>query len=464
MHTSVAFLNLGYVVLIVLFSLQINIYAKYTDASNLIKEDNLATAVCSSDLQSFSLSFGITYITLCIAVFVPIGVIIVLFITFRNLQKRIVNFIIRPSQQAGLVAYTVIGVYVSFSIFVLDILACKVVSTSDHEFAGDIDQTSIALQITYVTLFFDSLPFLSLIVCISCIFYHSIKIFLGIQNRQSIYIHKAISLVVGNKNVINFNNISDSNIIAVIFPFMLIPPIISLSSHVGYIFLAWITDPSKASAILILVYAILLCLFYSFKYIYISYSSLNFSVMEPNRVTETGEEIGNSDRLEFQDIQEDISQGDKSQHTTEPGRGEGDGQLHTTKLCRLCYVSPIITKQINTQAFCLVLFHSVFIMGFLIIIITMLILIPFAAEEFTSYVVNILQLLVLIISTQFSLRVFFNEKFDVVEFIATLKEALVKNKETNSNIKSVTGTQDKNVPVKVAGVIAAELTSAILQK
>lgn len=445
--------------ILLLFLLQINIYAQYTDTSNLVKEDNLAIAVCSSDLQSFSHSIGISYVTLCITVFIPLGLIVILLITFRNLHKSIVNFIIEPSQQAGLVAYIVIGVYVSFGIFIFDILACEVVSTSNHELADDIDKTSITLQITYVTLFFDSLPFLAQIVCISCIFYHSIKVFFGIQNRQSkptIYILKVISLVIGNKNMINFKDISDSNIIAVIFPFMLIPPIISLSSHVGYIFLAWLADPAKASAILLLAYAMLLSLFYPFKYIYSSYSSMSISVMDPKA---GAQEIGNSNRLEFQDA----SQSDENQHTGGPGRDEGDEQLHTTKLCRMCYVSPRKSKQINTQAFCLVLFHSVFIIGLMLMLLVMLMRIPFAAEEFTSYVINILQLLFLIISTQIALRVFSDETFDPVKFIATLKEALVKNKETNPNIKSVTQV-DKYESVKVAGVIAAELTSAILHK
>ena len=315
-------------------------------------------------------------------------------------------------------------------------------ATSSYEYADYVDSDSINLQINYVTLFIDASVFLSQILCLLYIFYHSVKLFFGMQklSKAHSYLLKLTVLLIGKKNSKNFKKISDNDIIAAIFPFMLFLPIISFSSHCIYIVLAWLTEPEKASFIFLAFYILIILLFYSFKSLYTSFSSVKLTYKKKNITTEavldelrSTEDNGSQQEYHRNDFNEsNIENNEDSSH-----------------------------RYINTQAFCLTLIFSILVVGFVLVIVAMFIIVPFQSASLIDYVVNVFQIIVLILSSQFALKVIFDTSFDLYNFIEVFKKALgKKEKLKNDNVKAVV--QDEKELYKVAGVITAELTSTIL--
>ena len=321
------------------------------------------------------------------------------------------------------------------TIFILDILACHAVTASSHEYADYVDSDSINFQINYVTLLTDSVVLFSQMLCILYILYYNIKIFLGFQNKaHHPYVLKFIVLLIGRKNFKNFKQISDDAIIAAIFPFMLFTPIISFSSHCIYILLAWLTEPEKASVIFLTLYSIFIVLFYAFKSLYNHFSS--FKVIQRKRKVDAN-------------FVSDEPDENATQHESIPG--------HDPE----CNDEDMPHEHINTQAFCLTLLFSSLIVLFVLMMLGMFVIIPFESVSLINYVVNVFQIFILILSSQFAIKVIFNTSFDFYSFIEVFKHALgKKEKLKNENVKAVV--HKKEELYKVAGVITAEVTSTIL--
>ena len=412
------------------FYMQIPVYARFFDISNGERMDTSARAVCTSTLQGsyFSDNSNVVYILLCTTIIFPFAIILLLFLIFRSLHEGATSAITKS--KPSFVSLVIVGFYLSTVIFIFDILVCHSVTTSSHEYADYVDSGSINLQINYVTLFINILVFLSLMLCILYIFYYSIKQLLGIQKQSKAhsYILKFIAFLIGKKNSENFKQISDNDIIAAIFPFMLFLPIISFSSHCIYFVLAWLTEPDKAAVFFIAYYFLIIILFYSFKSVY-KFFSTKLSSKKKNVTTEIVLSELKSTETESDD---NISQHeDKSHH------------------------------YINPQAFCLTLICSGVIVGFVLMIVAMFLIVPFQSVSLIVYIVNVFQIFVLILSTQFALKVIFKAGFDFDNFIEIFIKALgKKDKLKNDNVKAVV--QKKEELYKVAGVITAEVTSTIL--
>ena len=446
------------------FPLQLDIYAKYVDQSNVVREITSARAICSGDLESEYYSGRMKelfFIIICVTISIPLIISVVLLIVFRKLHMVIGKSIEEPSNQANVVSLALIGINLSTAIFIFDVLACQVVSTSSHEYADNIDSYSINLQITYVTLFLDSLFLLSLVLCLIYIFYHNIKQFLGIQNRTSkIYncILISISLIVGKDNVTQFKSITDCEVIAAIFPFMLIPPLLSVSTHIGYIVLAFLTEPSKCTTILIDCYAIFLYLYIAYKYCYKYHSSFNLSVRRD--VCDKGDALENGgNNIEIEHLPQVLDRGAKYPviyYEIETKNGYSQAANVQDRLCE--------RAKINTQAFCLVLFYSLFIIGIMGMIISMFAVLPFASEDFLTYLINLFHVLALIVTTQFAFKIAFDAKFDVMNVIETFKDIITKKKVTEKNKDLVTTIKEEDSLAKVAGIVAAEITDVIVNK
>ena len=290
-----------------------------------------------------------------------------------------------------------------------------------------------------MTLFSDTFVFLLLILCLLYIFYYNIKLFFGIQRqfKGHSYVLKFIVLFIGKKNSKNFRQLSENDIIAAIFPFMFFLPIISFSSHFIYFTLAWLTEPEKASVILLSYYILIIIFFYSFKEMYKSFSSVKLTYKKKAIATE----VVSTELKEIDDENE-------LQSKIESNLENPDN----------VYLSH---GYINTQAFCITLMCSTLVVGFIIMMIIMFIYIPFHSASLIDYVVNVFQIVILILSSQFALQVIFKTSFDINNFIEIFINAIrKKEKLKNDNVKAVV--QKKEELYKVAGVITAEVTSTIL--
>ena len=402
-----------------------------------------ARALCTSKLQGkyFNNNSNIFYILLCTTIIIPFVIISVLFFAFRGLSEGAASAITKS--KPSLVSLVIVGFYLSLAIFIIDILVCVAVTTSSHEYADYVDSGSINLQINYMTLFIDALIFLSQIVCIAIV---CLQCF-GIQKHPKAYscLLNFIVHLIGEKNSKNFKQLSDNDIVAAIFPFMLFLSIISFSSHCIYIVLAWLTEPEKASFIFLAFYILIITLFYSFKFLYnniIVYCVCTCNKLSCKKKDNTPE----SKPIELKDINES-NDGNESNDENNDGNNESNVKNNEDLF-------------INTQAFCLTLIFSILIVGFVIMIAAMFIIVPFQSASLIDYVVNVFQIIVLILSSQFALKVIFDVGFDLRSFIEVFKEALGKKERLkNGTVKAVV--QEKEL-YKVAGVITAELTSTIL--
>ena len=430
------------------YCMQITVYARYFAINNGERIETTARAVCTENLQEvyFSNNSNVVYILLCTTIILPLVMILVLFLIFRGLSKEASTAITKS--KPSFVSFVIVGFYLSVVIFIFDVLACYAVTTSSHEYADYVDSGSINLQINYVTLFIDTSVLLSLILCILYAFYYSIKIFLGIQKqfKSHSYILKFIILLIGKKNSENFKQISDNDIIAAIFPFMLFLPIISFSSHCIYIVLSWLTEPEKASFVFLVLYLLIMVLFYSFKSLYKLFSSVKLVYKKKDITTEAVlNELSTDNNVNGSQQQ---SHGNDLQNKS----NLGNPKYNDEDLSR---------HHINTQAFCLTLIFSTLVVGLLIMFVAMFIIIPFQSASLIDYVVNVFQIFVLILSSQFALKVIFRTGFDLNNFIEIFINALgKKDKLKNDNVKAVV--QKEEELFKVAGVITAELTSTIL--
>ena len=409
--------------------------------------ETTARGVCTDNLQSVYFNHGhkIVYVLLCTTIIIPFTIIFVLFLAFRGLHEGAAAAITKS--KPGFVSLVIVGVYVSTVIFIFDVLVCHVVTTSSHEYGDYVDSDTINLQLSYVTLFIDSSVLLSQILCLLYIFYYNIKLFFGIQKQSKAhsYVLKVIVFFIGKKNSKNFKQISGDDIIAAIFPFMLFLPIISFSSHCIYFVLAWLTEPEKASVIFLAYYIVIVIFFYSFESIYNYFSSVKLTHKKKDAATE-----GVLNELK------EIDDKDESPEIAIELQNKSD--LETPK----CGDNADLSRHyINTQAFCITLMCSILIVGFVVMIVLMFIFVPFQSVSLIDYVINVFQIVILILSSQFALRVIFKTGFDFDNFVEIFISAIrKKDKLKNDNVKAVV--QNEEELYKVAGVITAEVTSTIL--
>ena len=441
------------------------------DPDNIIREITSARAVCETDLfteTSASTEAKFSFVIISSTVFMPVTMMIVIVIIFRSLLNRIAKSVFnRPSKQANLVALVIVGIYVTLGVYLFDILACFRVSTSQHEYADLIDSSSTTLWITYVTLSLNS-SFLSLlIICILYIFYHNIKLFLGIQTRNSKLLLNCISFISGKENLMHYSRLSVDGVTAVMFPLMLIPPLLSFSSHIGYILIAFLTEPQKCTTVILNFYVMLICLYFSSKFCYRYHSSFNISISSDGDDTITAtaaamvqKESGNNES----EIQLKII-GDSCNDGASETMGSPARKCHKTKKYKMCYTIPREPRHINTQAFCLVFLYSTFIVAVIVMIILTFVLLPFKSEDLLTYLVNATQIVILVLSTQIAFKVFFGVKFDVNQFFKTFRQTLVRRDEqqTESSKEFISTVKNEESFVKIGGVVAAELTNVIMR-
>lgn len=450
--------------------IQLDVYAKYVDPANLVREITSARAVCEIDLysetgsRSSEAKFG--FVIICSTVFMPFTMMIIIVIILRNLLKGIARSVLnKPSKQANLVAAAVVGIYVTLAVYIFNILACAVVSTSLHEYGDHIDSSRLTLWITYVTLSLNSLFLSLLIICILYIFYHNIKLFLGIQTRNP-KTNMLLSWFIGKENVMLYSRLSANSVTAVIFPLMLIPPSLSFSSHIGYILIAFLTEPQKCTTVILNLYVLLACIYFSFKFCYRYHSSFSVSIssyFEDTRVAAdkaTTQNNGQNDsEIQLKVTHDDGCDGGTS-YTEAPV-----SPARSRKQCKRCYSIPMEPKHINTQAFCLVFLYSTLIVGIFAMFILTFVLLPFKSENLVTYILNATQILVLVLTTQVGFKVFFDVKFDVNQFFKTFKQTLVRKNElhTEHSKEFIQTVENEESFVKIGGVVAAEITNVIMK-
>ena len=173
--------------------------------------------------------------------------------TSQNLYDEEQNKINKKTNRKNLVVFVLIGIYISFYIWILDIFAVHTVVTSSHEYEEELSTRQLTLNLgaSIGTLICDTFAILWTMGILAII------IVTTISTKMKKYI------VMDNSTTENeyFKP-------SILFPLLLLSPFICVTSHLGYIVLAWVTEPSRSTTTLILYYFVLFYLFISIRMSY----------------------------------------------------------------------------------------------------------------------------------------------------------------------------------------------------
>ena len=177
--------------------------------------------------------------------------------TSQNLYDEEQNKI-NTKTRKNLVVFVLITGILYVSLLILDtIFVVHTVITSSHEYEEELSTRNLTLNLgaSIGTLICDTFAILWTIVILTIIIVTTISTSLRTKIKKY--------NVMENSTIEKHSYIS-----SILFPSLLLSPFICVTSHLGYIVLAWVTEPSRSTTTLILYYFIL---FYLFIIIRMSY-------------------------------------------------------------------------------------------------------------------------------------------------------------------------------------------------
>ena len=454
--------------------MQLDIYAKYTNQDNIERENTYARAVCSDDLYDVYYSGNdgnFVYSIVASTILIPLMSFIILVISIRKLDSSTVNSFTKPSNHSHLVGLAFIGMTVSFFIIICNILACRTVARNNHEYAMEVTKSSINLGVVYVTLVFNILFTLPSCLCVFYIFYINIIKFCNCEDRclSRNFLRNFFRVLIGGSSLKKIEKLSDNEIVAVIFPVVFVTPVLCISSHIGYIMLAWVTEPGKSTANFILYYFILVYLYLAFRKLYTLHSKRSASIkhtieeerQDEPRVTSSKEDI----KLDVIRKDHNTDEQDSIMESTSTEPKTCVKTSKTRNSCVVCGLSYTTAEKdhINAQAFCLLFLYAFFVVGFSAVVIFIFLLLPIASANLITYVFNALQLIIVLFSTQFAIKVFFTPGFDLKEAIESFIAYYTQKKDANKDLKEIAKKESVELE-EITGAFVAEFTEVVIHK
>ena len=389
---------------------------------------------------------------------------IIFILSVRNLKSATVKYFTKPANNRHLVAVSYAGIIISTMIFVTDILACVTVATNNHEYAREVKnrKPSINLSVVYVTLVLDTIFILPSFLCIVYILWINIT---GCENRKMSTSGKPIrgffKLFIGEGSFDKLQAVSDEDLVSYTFPILFSSPILCISSHIGYIVLAWVTEPSKSTANLILYYFIIVFFYISFRKFYTLHKKTHLKWWCLSRV-KTGESLEtHTDGVEM----ENMSENDPANSTSASGVQSEASAKKTGKRAYYCIsIVKVKTNHVNPQAFCFQLFYSILLAALSLLVIFIFLLLPISSESLLTYLFNAIQLLVVLITTQVAFKLFFSSDFNLREAMKSFREYFAqkrqskKDDDVDGQLTSIV--VDKTMGLeKATGAVFAEVTN-----
>ena len=165
------------------------------------------------------------------------------------------------------------------------------------------------------------------------------------------------------------------------FPLMIATPILCASSHLGYVMLAWLTEPSKCTTAFLLYYMIILYLFFAFKRFYGMHFKIKLAIDYLSSNSDSDQPDSNQDNKRVESVE----------LVAVSARENGDAI--STSAEKIGY-----RNHINTQTFCFLL--VVGFTGVAAMFVLIFLLLPFSSQELITYIFQLLQLVVVLVSTQ----------------------------------------------------------------
>ena len=424
------------------------------------------------------------FVIFCSTTLVPLFTLLVVVGKIRGVNESNIRCISHSENHKTVVALTLIGTIFSVGVLISDVLACQVVMEDDHEFSPDVRSRSINLYIVFVTLIFDilfTIPLVSGMLYITvCVNGRRVieRVCCKMTCSHNSCVPSLLVLIIGKGT---YDKACKDNAVSFAFLLMLTSPALCFSSHLSYILLAWLTEPAKCTTALILYYLIILYFFVTFRKCYKRNSGLNLSCdcLENSVVRETRKDhldYGTKSAKNTKDASGHDKNGKIANNDSEYGiefLGERGYKLTTfesapaniTKKSKGAFWrlsnTQVDDTQINTQAFCLMIFYSVFIVGTMIMFMLIFLLLPLASQELIVYLFELFQLIVVLVSTQFAYKLFFSSSFSFESVVQKFKEVYA---ERGANGPLVSVARDKEELEEVAGEFAVVIADAVISK
>ena len=347
---------------------------------------------------------------------------IIFHICLKCIEEKKTSSVLHSTKRKNLVAFIWLGIYITIYIFILDVIAANIVRTSSHEYENELSPRNISfnLGVAYFTLTFDLLAVLILFIVLILICVRNCKDIKCIQSVEDI------------------------------FPYLLIPPYICIITHLGYIMLAWITQPSRSTTTLILYYFLLSYMYLMFRKTYklgvrFKKPCSNYFLELRKRICEQIKSKNKSQERYCQSSEDTSLQAhydlmpinhsdpvksgasiDTQSSETAPEPANSDSAKSSTSTPPT--ESSGKQKGIDVCCFFFIGFLGLFFFGLAVVFIMMIYLMPLASEDLFSYLFNVIQFMIVVVSTQFAYKLVVGKEFCIKKIIKQIKDTAIKEK------------------------------------
>ena len=323
-------------------------------------------------------------------------------ISLKCIEKNKAPSVLHSTKRKNLVALGLLSIYITIYIFILDVIAANIVHTSSHEYARELSPTNISfnLGVTYFTLACDLLALGAVIVVFILI------------------IIKKIKSVEGT------------------FLSLLTATSICIITHLGYIMLAWITQPSRSTTTLILYYFLFFYMYLMFRKTYKLGLRFKKSFSNYSPETESGKRIKklfskHTDKSETPNDPNSMEMPSNCDSTTNDNARPTDsraGNASTPALKQKGIDVCLKQKGIDVCLFFLIGVLGIFFLGLAVVFVMMIYLMPLASEDLFSYLFNVIQFIIVVVSTQYAYKLVVGKKFCFKKIIKHIKDIAIKEK------------------------------------
>ena len=353
----------------------------------------------------------------------------------KYVDKKETSSILHTTKNKNIAALALVGIYISIYILILDMLAVHVVRTSKHEYEQELSERTLPFNfgVAYSTLVCD------LLFCIMFILIPSV-IILAIKLSSTVSKSSAVdenstgdqSTTAGNPSTEEHSTENTTqkgpfrfrlkesfkdedgkkDLISFLFPLYLVAPVMCIVSHLGYILLAWITQPSRSTTTLILYYFLFCYLYLIFRKSYKMGTQLYKFSKSQNIKTKASHSMAYENKTTFE-------------MTTHGVASEVQSVAARAKVENEQQASQGIPKQskdgINVCIFFLNLIFGLVYLGLAVIFTMIVYLIPLASEDLFSYLFNVIQFMIVVVSTQFAYKLLAGKKFSFKRVLKQVK-------------------------------------------
>ena len=287
-------------------------YSKYNNPERVVRDvTSTAQAICVEDLVSGYYEHANVTLYISVAMIFPVSTTIAGTFTILCNYGLIFKKSQNVQQRPQIVGAAITGTYIVLYIILSDITAVYYYIQGRDEYSFDPSlHNSLQLKLTWATLIIEySTTIMALFVCVVFVVYkrwydlrdsshytfkHHLSLLCYGIGRFFLVLTIATSLLCGLCLSIVFNNAAIERkglIIAVLLSSILlltflcslfwiskgktiylccymVIPVIFISAHIGYIFAAWLTEPSKTTSVSILALSIILYMFILSRLVY----------------------------------------------------------------------------------------------------------------------------------------------------------------------------------------------------